>query len=309
MAEFKKELFISNIRTELEAEGLKVNLEERTVNKLNDSYESLSITPEGEKIGINIKLDNYEKIYNSGKSMDEVVDDAVNVIINALQNQPSFDVESFTDYSQMKNTLIMEVVSTETNKEMLETVPHDEIEDMSVVYRFLVNKDEKEGSATILITNEHLKALGVTPEQLHADALENAPLIKPAEIRGMTEVLLDMMGADSVSDLGLEELEEEKMYVAGVHDNIHGASVIAYQNFMDQASERIGGGDFFILPSSIHEVLIVPDNGEMDFEELENMVREVNATQVSPQDKLTDNVYHYDATRKVFELASKFVSR
>ncbi len=77
---------------------------------------------------------------------------------------------------------------------------------------------------------------------------------------------------------------------------------------MDQAAER-AGGDFFILPSSIHEVLIVPDNGEMKLPELEAMVRDVNATQVAPPDKLTDSVYHYDAREKIFELGEKFVER
>ena len=77
---------------------------------------------------------------------------------------------------------------------------------------------------------------------------------------------------------------------------------------MDQAAER-AGGDFYILPSSIHEILIVPDNGKMGLSDLENMVKEVNATQVAPADKLTDNVYHYDSQAKIFELGEKFVAR
>ena len=69
------------------------------------------------------------------------------------------------------------------------------------------------------------------------------------------------------------------------------------------------GGDFFILPSSIHECLIAPDNGEMKYEDLQAMVKDVNATQVDPADKLTDSVYHYDSKEKIFELAEKFVER
>ena len=77
---------------------------------------------------------------------------------------------------------------------------------------------------------------------------------------------------------------------------------------MEKASERVGGS-FFILPSSIHEILIIPDNGNFDLKTLENMVREVNATTVNPADKLTDSVYHYDSNNKVFELGEKFVDR
>ena len=55
--------------------------------------------------------------------------------------------------------------------------------------------------------------------------------------------------------------------------------------------------------------LIVPDNGKMGLSQLEDMVRDVNATQVSPADKLTDSVYHYDSKEKIFELGEKFVAR
>ena len=140
--------------------------------------------------------------------------------------------------------------------------------------------------------------------------MENAPRIKPAEIKGMGEVLAEMMGIEQAEMLGLYPVrpEDEQIFVASVPDKVHGAGVLAYQDFMDQAAER-AGGDFFILPSSIHEILIVPDNGKMGLPELENMVKEVNATQVAPQDKLTDNVYHYDSQAKIFELGEKFVER
>ena len=192
---------------------------------------------------------------------------------------------------------------------MLETVPHQNMEDMAVVYRFVLSSDD-DGRASILVTNQLLENMGVTPEQLHADAMENAPQIKPVEIKGMSEVMAEMMGVEQAEMMGLFPVapEDEKIYVATVPDKVHGAGVLAYQNFMDQAAER-AGGDFFILPSSIHEVLIVPDNGEMGLKDLEAMVKEVNATQVAPADKLTDSVYHYDSKDKIFELGEKFVQR
>ncbi|MBP3277935.1 MAG: hypothetical protein J6M44_03155, partial [Butyrivibrio sp.] len=181
--------------------------------------------------------------------------------------------------------------------------------DMAVVYRFVLSSDA-EGRASILATNQMVENFGITAEQLHADALENAPRIKPAEIKGMGEVLAEMMGIEQAEMMGLYPVrpEDEQIFVASVPDKVHGAGVLAYQDFMDQAAER-AGGDFYILPSSIHEILIVPDNGKMGLPELENMVKEVNATQVSPQDKLTDNVYHYDSQAKIFELGEKFVER
>ena len=89
---------------------------------------------------------------------------------------------------------------------------------------------------------------------------------------------------------------------------MNGAGIIGYPGFMEMASEKLGG-DFFLLPSSVHEVLLIPDDGKTDYRNLESMVREVNATQVELKDQLSDNVYHYDSKEKVFELAEKFDAR
>lgn len=304
-----KEQFISAVKESLYEQGSDMNVSVNEVKKLNESYEAMTVTPEGARVGVNIGIERFYDAYNEGRPFDEVVDKAVETINHGINERPDFDIDSFTDYSQMKEKLAMEVVSAETNREMLENVPHKDLEDMAVVYRFVLSSDD-EGRASILVTNQILESMGVTPEQLHADALEIAPQIKPAEIRGMSEVMAEMMGMEQAEALGIMPMrpEDEQLFVATVPDKTHGAGVLAYQNFMDQAAERVGG-DFFILPSSIHEVLIVPDNGRMDLKELEAMVRDVNATQVAPADKLTDNVYHYDSKEKIFELGEKFVER
>ena len=281
-----------------------------TVNKLNDSYEAMTVTPEGSNVGVNVNIDRFYDAVQDGADYDEVVYNAVRTVEKGIAQRPEVDVSALTDYEQMKDKLAMEVVSTDSNAELLSRVPHKEIEDMSIVYRFVLESNE-DGRASILVTDQLLESMGVSPEQLHADALRTAPELKPVVIKGMSEVMAEMMGmsAEDLAMMGMPtDPADEQMYVATVPDKIHGAGVIAYQNFMDQAAER-AGGDFFILPSSIHELLIVPDNGQMSLRDLEAMVREVNATQVAPEDKLTDNVYHYDAQAKVFELGEKFEDR
>ena len=304
-----KERFVEDLRDKLYESGAEVNISVHTVNKLNESYEAVTVTPEGSNIGVNIGIDKFYEALDNGRTYEEVVDKAVEVINSGISQRPDFDINSLSDYSQMKEKLAMEVVSAETNAEMLATVPHQNIEDMAVVYRFVLNSDD-EGRASILVTNQLLQSMGVTPEQLHADAMENAPQIKPVEIKGMSEVMAEMMGVEQAEMMGIFPVapEDEQIYVATVPDKVHGAGVLAYQDFMEKAAER-AGGDFFILPSSIHEILIVPDNGKMGLKDLEAMVKEVNATQVAPADKLTDSVYHYDSKAKIFELGEKFVAR
>lgn len=304
-----KEKFKESISDKLEAEGIEAKLSFHTVQKLNDSYDALTVTPEGESIGVNIPIDRFYNAYDEGMDFEDTIDKAVDLINQGINERPDFDIDSLSDYSQMKEKLAMEVVSAESNKEMLESVPHKMLEDMAIVYRFVLNSDE-DGRSSVLVTNKMLENYGITAEQLHADALEIAPQIKPVEIKGMSEVLAELMGVEQAEMMGVGPVapEDEQMYVATVPDKVHGAGVLAYEEFMDKAAER-AGGDFYILPSSIHEILIVPDNGEMDLKALEDMVKEVNATQVAPQDKLTDSVYHYDSKEKIFELGEKFVER
>lgn len=306
--EFKEEL-TKEIGKELYERGLgDCDLETKTMNKMNTSYEALTIKPEGATVGISLNVDELYQNYDNGNSFSSIVKNAAEMAAARLEDAPNFDIDSFNDYEKMKHTLSMEVVSAERNAEILQSVPHKDIEDMAVVYRFQV---VSEGSdvGSILVTNQMLDNYGITAEQLHEDAVKNAPEIKPLVIQGMGEVLAKQMGVEDLEMLGLNiPPEQEQMFVASVEGNVHGAGVIAYEDFMDKASERVGGS-FFILPSSIHEILIIPDNGNFDLKTLENMVREVNATTVDPADKLTDSVYHYDSSEKIFELGEKFVER
>lgn len=305
--EFKNE-FVEALKENLSERGNNVDVKVSTVEKMNQSYEAITITPEGSNIGMNMNLEVFAEAYESGVPFNEIVEQVTNKVEAHLADMPTFDVQSLTDYEQMKDKLAMEVVAADRNADLLAKVPHQEMEDMAVVYRFVMESDEN-GRASILVSNDLLDKMGVTPEQLHADALENAPELRPAVIKGMSEVMMDMMGEDAHEMFGIDEFpQDEMMYVATVPDKISGAGVIAYQEFKDQAAEKLGG-DFYILPSSIHEVLLVKDDGAVNFNDLKSMVEDVNATQVAPEEKLTDSVYHYDSKEHIFELAEKFEAR
>ncbi len=308
-----KDSFKDLVEKTFEDKGIhNVEVENRLVDKVNETYDALTIKHIGSDVGVNISVTEAYRAYATDEAdINTIANAMVNRTVEALLNAPviSEGINDIQNYDVMKNKLVMEVVSAETNAELLETVPHKDIEDMAVVYRFDVKDIVGEG-ATVIVTNKMLDNYGITPEQLHEDAVKNAPEIRPIVIQGMAEVLAKQMGVEDMEMLGLNiPPEQEQIFVASVPDNVHGAGILAYEDFMDKASERVGNQSFFILPSSIHELLIVPDNGMMDLHSLEQMVREVNATTVDPSEKLTDNVYHYDATDKIFELGGKFVER
>ena len=92
------------------------------------------------------------------------------------------------------------------------------------------------------------------------------------------------------------------MYIATNEDRMNGASVLAYPDFMETAVECLNGS-FYILPSSIHEVILLPEKSGFDVQELQMLVRHVNATEVAPKERLSDHVYHYDRKKRLFKRA------
>ena len=165
---------------------------------------------------------------------------------------------------------------------------------LSLIVAFTVDVSEMmDGIATVGFTNalfERLKLEGVTMEDIEENAFEN--LRSEAEFKGMTETLMEMMGSNEVSDLIGSIPEDEKMYVLSTRNRTHGAALILDDVILTNIRNRIKS-DYFIIPSSVHEILVVKDDGSMGYVELLKMVKEVNSTQVSDEDRLVDAVYHY----------------
>ena len=217
-----KEEFIDAVKEKLAEQGLDMNVSVNEVKKLNENYEAMTVTPEGARVGVNVSIERFYEAYDEGRPLGEVVDQAVETVTHGIEQRPDFDIDSLMDYSQMKGKLAMEIVSAEANKEMLENVPHKNMEDMAVVYRFVLNSEEQ-GRASVLVTNQMLDTMGITAEQLHQDAMEIAPQLNPAEIRGMSEVMVEMMGPEQAEMMGITPVapEDEQLFVATVPDKTY----------------------------------------------------------------------------------------
>lgn len=281
-----------------------VTIRQSLVEKLQDeSYTALTVMEHGE-MGVNINLDDLYERMNSGGSYDSVLFAAADIAESHLEDMPLWDVTTVTDYERAKHMLCVEVIRTERNAEMLANIPHKEMENLSMVYRIQLGSDGN-GAATVLVTNSLLERMGVTQEQLHEDALKNSPEVRPPVMKHMAEVMAELMGMPA------EELPTDMappMYVITNSDRLHGAAAVFYPDMMEQASRELGGS-FFLLPSSIHEVILLPDDGQMKTSELKQMVSDINATQVLPKEQLTDSVYHYDAESRTFELGERYEAR
>lgn len=196
----------------------------------------------------------------------------------------------------LRDRIFMQTAPMGTSATLLTKVPHRMICDIPIVYRFLLNQCE-EYEASVIVSNEMLDNLGVTRETFISDADFYAPLLKPLVIMPFKDLFEGFIVADTPLDSSL--------LIATNESRMYGASVLGYPEFFKKAAEIVGG-DYYILPSSIHEVLILPDrklldraDGEAD--ELKKIVREVNESCVDPKERLSDSAYHYSVRDDIFE--------
>ena len=284
--------------------------------KLNTTYKGLMVKKEDETITPTINMDQLYKAYQNqpGVTMESVCRRIADVVMEA---PIQVNLKSIMDYDIAKDNLFIRVSSAETNKDMLANVPHQLKEDLAITYHVAVSMDE-EGLSSMLIKNDLLKQYGITAEQLHEDAMKSSPRVMAPEVSSIGALIDEMyqknilMLTPDEREMLQETLQESSemptFFVVTNTERIDGAGVIFYPEFMDNMGELLGN-DFFILPSSIHEMLILPDDGQVDAEMLKEMVKEVNATQVAPEERLTDEVYHYDMKDHVFEKADRFTER
>lgn len=180
----------------------------------------------------------------------------------------------------------------------------DVLAQIASVYQILMDKTG-EGTATITITDNLMDGYGITLEELHDQALQNMDTLQPHSFKGMNETVAEMIAVDIAREqnVGMDEAKEmamqmmtdipDTMFVLTNDTKVNGAAAILNDDIRQEIAEKVG--DFYMLPSSIHETLIIPKDAGMEFKELEQMVQEVNQTQVAPGERLSDHVYEYDA--------------
>ncbi len=285
-------------------------------HKLNRAYTGLMVRKEGELLTPTINLNQLYEAYKTqpGVTMETVCRKIADIVLEA---PIQVDLKAILNYENVKDKLFIRVSSAEANEEVLEIVPHQLKEDLAITYHVAVGKDQ-DGLSSMLITNEMMKEYGVTQEQIHEDAMKSSPRVMVPEVSSIG-VLIDeiyqkniLMLTPDEREMLLETLQESSemptFFVVTNTERVNGAGVIFYPEFMDNMGELLGN-NFFILPSSIHQMLILPDDGQVDAEMLRDMVKEVNATQVAPAERLTNDVYHFDTKDHVFEKADRFTER
>lgn len=278
------------------------------VDKLQgESYYGLSVKPVDFGAGMSLDLHPLFECVEEGEPYEHVLQQIGKFTVQAMEWFPKQEIMNMMDFDSLREKLMVQIVPVKGNEEMLCTVPHIQKEDLALVYRFMHCTSQKEVFSA-LITNDLMESYQISAEELHEQAMANAVEKFPATIRSMQDIISEI--SKTRPDLVVEKREERKlkMYVATCNHGINGASCIFYPGFLKQAAKQLGG-DLFILPCSIHEVILIVDTDEVDYRRLEEMVQEANEAVIQPKDRLSDFVYHYDAKEDIFEKAEAFQVR
>lgn len=306
------EQFLEKVKEDLQAgfdggtplgmPGIKVGIQE--VEKLQgETYLGISIGRTDSEMVATLNLEDAFQDYGAGQPYQAILSGIRGMATAAVEQGSAIGRDDFHDYEALKPKLMVQLIPKKGNEGQLVSIPYKDVEDMAMIYRLDLGEG-KGGRMTSVITDRTLEMFGITAEQLHKDAMENAPVSHPASLRSLADMMSDLTGMEMPPNPpGTPEI-----YVATTEETFLGAAVIQYPGFLEQAAEK-AGGDVFVLPSSIHEVLLVPDNGGINFRDFEEMVQSVNETEVMPKDRLSDKVYHYDKEAGIFELAEKTEAR
>lgn len=304
--EMFKELVKKKIKDYMPPEYRDAAVDIFSVNKVNGAKDALAIRKADEQIAPNLYLDNYYKMYQVYDDLKKTLE----VMAEEYCEMASRSLKKLElDLSQMKERVVMMLVNTEQNRAMLADIPHREFQDLSVIYRYVVSQNE-EGIASFKITNDVMKECGMTPEDLFQYATENTKKMFPPKISTMEEVMFGVLGEDDIPDEVVEFLDmnrepKESLWVISNSSGINGAVSMLYEENLHKLAERIGT-DLYILPSSVHEVLAASvEMGNGNPEELAVIVQEINMSAVELEDRLSNNVYHYDKDLRELKLATQ----
>lgn len=261
--------------------------------------DGLVIMEKGKDIAPTIYLDSFYELYTNGENIKNIIRQ-IEVIYEQNKNNVTFDVNILKHFDTIKDKIVYKVVNYRSNEKLLEQVPHKRILDLAVVFYCLLD-NEYGRSATALIYNNNLKNWNVTIDDVYKAALKNTPDLLHSKISSMA-ALFEKCGVNvDGEEVDLKDYVLSDMYVLTNESKLNGAACILYENVLYDFAQKLGA-DLYILPSSVHEVILLPKLSMFEKDELVNMVKEVNTEGVAADEVLSDHVYEYNRTERLITM-------
>lgn len=264
-------------------------ISEHVIPQNNGNAEAISITKEGSRRKALLYMGPPFEAYKNGESFENIcaaLDGTIEDICKEFDlSEPDMGIDDiFEEYGR---NILMQLVETKKNLEMLKLMPHREYMNLSVIYRV-----DLDGEGTILITSRIAESFGLTEEKLFDRACEYVPKAYPLMIRNLSDELGAVLPGACP--------DEMPMLLISYGRCNYGASALMDADALKQAADKVGG-DIYILPSSIHELIAVPSS-VADEKYLLDVVRLINRTELKSKDVLSDSIYHYDREKGLLEV-------
>ena len=261
----------------------------------------MSILRKGQNVSPTIYLDSFYEMMEEGMDVEHIVKRILEVYVKGLP-KGNVDMEFFKDFDSVTDRVVFRLVNREKNRELLREVPHVEFFDLAICFCYSYENPEI-GEGMILIHDTHVEMWKTCHRELMRLAEHNTPRLMPGWLCSMDSALKGVLDEEALDQLRQMQKETGKyMYVLSNDRRCHGAAAILYPGMLERAARQMGGS-FYILPSSIHEVILLRDESPDGGDRLHEMIEDININQLREEEVLSDYAYRYDAvTGKVEEI-------
>ncbi len=274
------------------------------VEKVNQTLDGLSlVSAKGGSCDSSpvIYMNGMYRLYQERGNLEYVLAGMAREMVRAYVRMPSCLDRSVMEKLIDRDNVILQMVNTKNNQDLLKTCPSRPFLDLTIIYKVMLYKGE--GTAMgVRVTHQLAKDLGMDEEALYQAAFQNTRRRFPLVMEPLVEVLGRLYGMESAA-LSVPGQKKIPMYVFTNDIRIGGAAAMLYKDKLDELSRKLGA-DLYILPSSLHEVIVLPVYGGM-LGYLEQIVFEINRTEVRPEDWLSDQVYRYNRAEQIVTAAKE----
>ena len=288
-----KEMIEQNLTSEA-----KVHLQQVRKNN-NVLLDGLIIQMPDSNVSPTIYMEPFFEMYKQGVDLESITTQILAVYYKGRPGK-QLNLDFFTNFEKVKDRIAYRLVNAERNGELLKDIPHVLLEDLAICFYYAFY-DEQLGEGSITIHNKHMEWWGTNHQELMRLAAENTPRLFGAEHKNMREVITQY--CEDFPEYLAQEAHQ--FYVLTNNHKFNGAACMLYEGILEEMS-KVMGGSFFIIPSSVHEIIMLKDTGKESAKDLHLMIKDVNEKHLVEEEVLSDYPYYYNHVLKKISCLNNF---
>lgn len=262
---------------------------------------ALRLQRENDEAGILIQIDAMYQEYKKGREIDDCIQELLEIYMQQ-ENVISFRLEEYKEYDKIRNHIKPALINWSKNRDELENIPYAMFGDLAIIFQVQLIVSQS-GDGTVIIDNRQLSIWGIEKDILMQQAMKNL-------IQDQTIVIENMAEYCDISVENIHEMKnyihepeiEQGIYVMTSHCFSYGAVTILNENLVHDFAEKMGCS-LYIIPSSVHETILLPNEGSLALKDIQNLVTIMNKNKIEPEYILSDNIYQYDKDNRSYSFA------